>query len=67
MDKRVNMIRVPFNHIWPNRSISVVRELGPCILDGDLADAAIAAGAAEPFDPAPKKKRRSRSRKADAE
>ena len=54
---RVKMISVPFNYHWPyGGKVSVVRELGPALLDDTIAEAAIKAGAAVPFDPAPAKK-----------
>lgn len=63
---RVRMTRVPFNYKWPrSQTVSVVRELGPCMLDEPIAEAAIEGGYAEPFDPKPVAKkapaRRSRS------
>ena len=51
---RVRMTRVPFNYPWPRSGrVSVVRELGPCMLDASIAEAAIRGGYAEPFDPRP--------------
>lgn len=55
---RVRMTRVPFNYHWPrSASVSVVRELGPCLLDSPIAEAAIKGGYAEPFDPKPAAKK----------
>jgi hypothetical protein len=55
---RVKMTRVPFRHTWPNRSVSVVRELGPVLvghgrgqMHPDMAEAAIAEGYAQRFNP----------------
>jgi hypothetical protein len=68
---RVKMTSVPFNFKWPRSArISVVRELGPALLDDAIAEAAIAKGYAEPFDPAPQPKKapaRRRTKKAAAE
>lgn len=72
MPKRIKMISVPFNHKWPNSArISVVRELGAYpvgtgrgMLDPDIAKAALAAGAAIPFDPAPAKPKTPRKPRA---
>ena len=51
---RVKMTRVPFNYKWPrSQTVSVVRELGPCMLDAPIAQAALDGGYAEPFDPKP--------------
>lgn len=52
IEKRIRMIKVPFNYEWPNRSVSVIRELGPINVLAPIADAAIARGYAEEFDPA---------------
>ena len=76
MPKRIKMISVPFNHKWPNSArVSVVRDLGAYpvgtgrgMLDPDIAKAALAAGAAIEFDPAPDKPktpRRSRAKAAE--
>lgn len=60
---RVKMISVPFNFPWPRSGrVSVVRELGPALLDDAIAEAAIKARAAVPFDPAPAKKAPARRR-----
>lgn len=49
---RVRMVRVPFNYHWPRAAkVSVVRDLGPALLDKAIAEAAIEDGAAVPFDP----------------
>lgn len=51
---RVRMTRVPFNYKWPrSQAVSVVRELGPCMIDAPIAEAAIKGGYAVPFEPAP--------------
>lgn len=50
---RVKMIDVPFNYEHPKtRRVTVVRDLGPCLLPDYLAQAAISGGYAVPFNPA---------------
>lgn len=64
---RVKMISVPFNYRWPyGGKVSVVRELGPALLDDSIAEAAIKAGAAIPFDPAPAAKKAPARRRSTA-
>lgn len=64
---RVKMISVPFNYRWPyGGKVSVVRELGPALLDDTIAEAAIKAGAAVPFDPAPAAKKAPARRRSTA-
>lgn len=51
---RVKMIKAPYRYQWPGRSrVSMVRFLGPCLLDEPIARSAIDEGYAEPFDPRP--------------
>lgn len=51
IEKRIRMIKAPFNYQKPNRGFVVIRELGPITVLSHIADAAIAAGYAEEFDP----------------
>jgi hypothetical protein len=64
---RVRMVRVPFNFKWPRSSrVSVIRELGPALLDEAIGQAAIDQGAAEPFDPVKAPARRSPAKRKAA-
>ena len=64
---RVKMVAVPFNYHWPyGGNVSVVRELGPALLDRSIAEAAVKAGAAIPFDPAPTAKKAPARRRSTA-
>jgi len=65
LKKQVRMFFAPFEFMWPNRSVSVVRETGLLELPIQIADAAIAAGMAEAVDKV-SRSRRSRSTARDA-
>ncbi len=64
LKKTVRMVYAPFEFTWPDRRVSVVRQTGVFELPVQIADAALAAGMAEPVDmPKPARPRRSTSRK----
>lgn len=55
---RIKMTRVPFNYVWPNRSVTVARDLGPILvghgrgqMHPTMAQAALDEGYAQRFNP----------------
>lgn len=71
--QRIKVTRVPFNYEWPHtRQMSVIRELGAAMVGfgknevhPDIAEAAIKAGYAQPFNPR-SPKRAASGKKPDA-
>lgn len=63
MAKRIRVTRVPFNYYWPKVSaVSCINQLGPALVKDEIAEAAIARGYAEPFNPVTKPATRRRKR-----
>ncbi len=50
LKQQVNMLFAPFDFMWPDRRVSVVRQTGIISLHPTLAQAAIDAGMAEPVE-----------------
>lgn len=48
---KIRMIHVPFNYEHPNRSVSCISKPGVIEVDRTIGEAAIKAGAAQPFEP----------------
>lgn len=57
LKQQVKMLFAPWDFMWPDRRVSVVRETGLIELHPTIAQAAIDAGMAEPVEIKPKRQR----------
>lgn len=61
--RRIDVLKAPFNFQWPKASVvSCIRETGIALVKDEVADAAIKAGYAIEYEPAPAPKRATRRR-----